>query len=236
VKRDARLLPPQERPPTDRGNSRYRALAGKQMKKTNAKSRTTRPIRKRDAEATRRSILKAAEAQFALRGYDGSNLRLIAKNARADHALVARYFGSKLGLFEEAIRAALRDAVVPSEWPPRAEFGSWLAEGFASNWHAPQAKRATIHRHVLLILQGMTSPKTLPVVRRLIRSEWQVPMQEWLGGPHAGLRARFTMLFWLGVEADVHIRGAAEAPASRSAYVQFLSSVFQALFDGRAPE
>jgi AcrR family transcriptional regulator len=55
--------------------------------------------RPRDRAATRQSLLDAARALFAERGYDRTTLRQVAEKAGVDAALVARYFGGKEGLY-----------------------------------------------------------------------------------------------------------------------------------------
>jgi len=59
--------------------------------------------RKRNSAATRETILNAARTVFTLRGYDGCGIREIASEAGVNVALINRYFGSKLGLFSEAV-------------------------------------------------------------------------------------------------------------------------------------
>jgi len=58
---------------------------------------TTR--RRHDAPASRQALLKAAEALFDERGYDAATVREIGERAGVDAALIARYFGSKQGLY-----------------------------------------------------------------------------------------------------------------------------------------
>ena len=65
------------------------------------------PRRRRDAAATREAILEAATRRFATQGYGSAGVREIAADAGVTAALVNRYFGSKEGLFAEAIRRAL---------------------------------------------------------------------------------------------------------------------------------
>jgi AcrR family transcriptional regulator len=67
--------------------------------------------RRRDAAATRQSLLDAATALFAERGYDRTTVRDIATRAGVNQALLFRYFGSKEALFAEATDAghSLRD-------------------------------------------------------------------------------------------------------------------------------
>ena len=59
--------------------------------------------RKRNAEATKTDIVEAAKLVFCEKGYDGAGTREIAERAGVNVALIARYFGSKEGLFVEAI-------------------------------------------------------------------------------------------------------------------------------------
>jgi len=59
--------------------------------------------RKRSAPATRQAILDAARHCFSADGYDQVGVREIAARAGVDPALINRYFGSKEGLFSEAI-------------------------------------------------------------------------------------------------------------------------------------
>lgn len=59
------------------------------------------------AERRRRTegrILDAARALFAEVGYERATIRAIARSAEVDPALVMQYFGSKQGLFQQAVR------------------------------------------------------------------------------------------------------------------------------------
>jgi AcrR family transcriptional regulator len=55
--------------------------------------------RSRDAAASRRALLSAAGELFHARGYEGATVRDIGERAGVDPALIARYFGSKEGLY-----------------------------------------------------------------------------------------------------------------------------------------
>src|SRR5262249_30208565 len=63
--------------------------------------------RRRDAEATRKAILKSARQAFARAGYDAAGVREIAKGAGVTAMLVNRYFGSKEQLFAEAVAESM---------------------------------------------------------------------------------------------------------------------------------
>jgi AcrR family transcriptional regulator len=55
--------------------------------------------RRHDAHASREALLHAADALFDERGYDAATVREIGERAGVDAALIARYFGSKQGLY-----------------------------------------------------------------------------------------------------------------------------------------
>ena len=70
---------------------------------TTAAAPTGEP-RARDADATRDALLRAAMRRFTLLGYDRTTTRDIAQDAGANVSLIARYFGSKDGLFAAVLQ------------------------------------------------------------------------------------------------------------------------------------
>jgi TetR/AcrR family transcriptional regulator len=67
------------------------------------------PLRRRDADSSRQTILDAAEQLFALRGYDASSLHEIGRRAGVSTALPAYFFGSKEGLYEAVLERLLAE-------------------------------------------------------------------------------------------------------------------------------
>jgi len=68
---------------------------------------------RRDPDATRARILKAAGAEFARHGFAGARGERIAQRARSSERMLYYYFGSKDGLFRAVLEQAyaqLRDA------------------------------------------------------------------------------------------------------------------------------
>ncbi|MCE0762819.1 TetR family transcriptional regulator [Pseudonocardia kujensis] len=63
----------------------------------------SRPARSRDSAATRRALLAAGRELFAGMGYEGTTVRAVAERAGVNQALLFRHFGSKEGLFAEAV-------------------------------------------------------------------------------------------------------------------------------------
>jgi AcrR family transcriptional regulator len=66
---------------------------------THATSRTDR------RRATEARILDSARGLFAAKGFDRTTIRAVAASAGVDPALVIQYFGSKRGLFTQAVQA-----------------------------------------------------------------------------------------------------------------------------------
>lgn len=64
------------------------------------------PVRPRDAEKTKASILKAARDEFCEQGFNGARVDAIADRAKANKRLLYHYFGNKEALYS----AVLHDA------------------------------------------------------------------------------------------------------------------------------
>ena len=60
----------------------------------------------RPSEYTRNSIMKAAVALFAERGYDGTSIRAIVSKARVNQAAINYHFKGKEGLYAEVLKVA----------------------------------------------------------------------------------------------------------------------------------
>jgi TetR/AcrR family transcriptional regulator len=81
-------------------------------------------IGKRDAEASRRLLLRAARAEFAAKGLMGARVDQIARSAGLNKQLVYHYFGSKDELYRavlEGVYAEIREqerALSLGELPP----------------------------------------------------------------------------------------------------------------------
>ncbi|HTU96703.1 MAG TPA: TetR family transcriptional regulator [Solirubrobacteraceae bacterium] len=84
------------------------------------------------SEGTRRTILDAARALFAARGYEQTTIRAVAGQAGIDASMVMRYFGSKAGLFAAA---ATRDLDPPDiAGVPARGRGEALVRHFVNRW------------------------------------------------------------------------------------------------------
>lgn len=66
----------------------------------------------------REKLLAAATELFAERGFDRTTTRDLAEHAGVDATLIARYFGGKVGLYLEALKAELGDGPPPDLLQP----------------------------------------------------------------------------------------------------------------------
>ncbi|WP_171123511.1 TetR/AcrR family transcriptional regulator [Ruegeria sp. HKCCA4707] len=62
-------------------------------------------VKTRNPAVTQEALLKAARLEFHRAGYDGASTRKIASDAGCNAALINRYFGSKIGLFEAVMES-----------------------------------------------------------------------------------------------------------------------------------
>jgi AcrR family transcriptional regulator len=67
------------------------------------------PVRPRDAEKTKASILKAARDEFCEQGFNGARVDAIADRAKANKRLLYHYFGNKEALYEAVLLDAYQE-------------------------------------------------------------------------------------------------------------------------------
>ncbi|MGB6758494.1 MAG: TetR/AcrR family transcriptional regulator, partial [Xanthobacteraceae bacterium] len=82
---------------------------------TRRQRESARPIKRRDAAATRARILQAAMQEFAAKGLDATRIEDIADLAVANRRMTYYYFGSKEGLYLAALEAAYFELVEVEE-------------------------------------------------------------------------------------------------------------------------
>jgi len=93
---------------------------------------------------TKQSILDAARAVFAERGFDKASIRAIAAAAKVDPALVHHYFGTKEKLFLACMNAPIDPGeLIPKALDgPREEAGERLVRMALSVWDSPAGAAA----------------------------------------------------------------------------------------------
>lgn len=182
--------------------------------------------RRRDAEATRKAILEAAEVHFARSGYESSYLRDIAVDAGVDAALINRYFGGKEGLFAEVLKRAIRsDRIFEGE---RAAVGPDFARAMATQ--SAHYNEDRLHAFQFL-LRAATSPTTAPMLNVAVQERFMGPIREWLGGENSAVRSRLVSAIIIGLLVERLIRDEPLPESEREAFIERLAPILQSLID-----
>jgi AcrR family transcriptional regulator len=166
--------------------------------------------RPHDADASRRALLDAAHELFDERGYDRATTRDIGERASVDPALIARYFGSKEGLYIATMaEEPIGSSAEALDFEPHALVALML-ERWDERGHSP-------------ISRAMASPTLTDDVRDQVHSaigrRVVKPLASELrtrGAPTPELRAELLVAFTLGV-AVTRSNGTLTALASASA-------------------
>lgn len=150
------------------------------------------PRRSRDAAATRRAILKAAHDLFLHRSFEQVGMRDIAHAARVNVALIHRYFGSKVELFEKAVMSgASLGGLVEAE-------GRDLPRLVAEYYLELRQERGRFDQ-VLALLRSAHHEAVAGVFRDDLQASFVEPLAERIGGEHAGMRAGMAIALLLGL-------------------------------------
>ncbi len=126
------------------------------------------PGRPADGGDRRTTILDAARAQFAERGYGGASVRGIARQAEVDPALVHHYFGTK----EQVFVAAMELPFDPAEQLPqvlegdRDGVGERLVAMFLALWEQPDFREPMLG----LLRSALTGGQGAATLREFVGS------------------------------------------------------------------
>jgi AcrR family transcriptional regulator len=147
-----------------------------------AKMERSSTIKRRDAVATRASILAAAHQRFLREAYENVGLRDIAGDAGVDVALISRYFGGKEGLFRE----------------PKSidELPGFLAQLVAEDDDADRHHRMEMF---VIMLRSASSPKAGDIIRELVNRDVLEPLAGTIGGDQGEMRANMLLAILMGV-------------------------------------
>ncbi|WP_421726581.1 TetR family transcriptional regulator [Bauldia sp.] len=178
--------------------------------------------RKRDAEATAGRILVCAQKVFHEKGYDGATTREIAECAGVNIALIARYFGSKLGLFEKAVLPYLSLERFLNE--PIDDLADRLADTYVNTAPKPGFDPFVV------LLRSISNPEVGPLLTNALETQAVDPLARALGGGDARARAILiaTQLAGLILRFRILQRGP-ESDAERDAIHQRLLRYLDAL-------
>lgn len=142
------------------------------------------PRKSRDASATTNRIVLAAQKVFHEKGYDASTTREIAELADVNVNLINRYFGSKLGLFEEAVLPHLD--LVPLLYGENRDIAKRLATLYVDS--GPKSEFDAF----VVLTRSITSQEVGPLLIAQIEDRALKPLMSILVGSNK--RARATMI------------------------------------------
>lgn len=180
---------------------------------------------KRDATATRGRILAAATRRFAEQGYSSTGIREVAEEARVSLPLLSRYFGSKAGLFEAVLRAALASTSYLDT--PRGRFGETLT-GLITQSRVSEIPTA-------ISVMAASDPEARPIATRVVEGLVVAPLARWLGQPDAHRRAVAITMLGSGLVTHLHllpIMGEAQAVGPNDPLVRWFADAIQRVVDG----
>lgn len=142
-----------------------------------AKRRGRRPA----GEQTREALLAAARTVFAESGYEGATVRVIAREAGVDAAMVNHWFGGKERLFGEAVLQLPFDPVelVRSVTAgPTDELGARIVRTFVTRWDGVGGARfsalirsITSNDDALWALREVLVNRVLITITRAVRDD-----------------------------------------------------------------
>lgn len=176
---------------------------------------------KGDAAATRARILLVAKQVFSKRGYSESGIRDIAGELGLSSTILLRYFGSKAGLFEAALRDALTSEPV---FPPRDQYGAFIAGRLTDPEH-------DMNPHAMCVL-ATAHEEAREIAARVLHELAVAPMAAWLGSPDAEARARQVLALCSGfVLYSFQLTVAAGQPGVDASMVSWLAQSVQTIVD-----
>lgn len=180
--------------------------------------------RGRNATATRQAILESAKSCFMHDGYEQVGVREIAARAGVDPALVNRYFGSKEGLFSEAVASKFDLSQLLDG--DRATLGERLAR------HVLQKKSTGADYDPLVaLLRSSSSDVCSGMLRNAILEGFVRPLAARLEGPDALPRAELVGSTLLGLLVHRTVIGGAEA-SDNERILALVGPTLQTLIDG----
>ncbi|MEU1534671.1 TetR family transcriptional regulator [Streptomyces fagopyri] len=170
---------------------------------TSSGARPSGATRSRDGEATRATILTAARAAFADKGYAQTSLREIGRNAGVKPSLIVYFYGSKAGLLAATVEWPFDpDTVVRqvlAEGPDR--IGECLADVFLETWKPggrPDAALPLLHA-------ACERPEAAALMRELFTSCVINPIVRAIAADRADLRASLVASYLLGLHVGRHL-------------------------------
>ncbi len=130
---------------------------------------------------TRAEIIDVARGLFAAKGYDGTSVRGVAREAGVDPALVHHYFDGKPGLFSEVIGvpAGIEEQIAAAVAGPPEGAGERIVRTYLRVWDGPEGRarfRALVgavasHEEAAHLLRNFVSRSVLTSLAHIFGDE-----------------------------------------------------------------
>lgn len=146
---------------------------------------------------TRRTVLEAARAEFAARGYQKASMRAIARAAGVDAALLHHYFGTKDKLFMAALEFPLDPRLLVPRLleGDRGAIGDRLAGLVLSLWEQPAVR----DRLLAVLRTAAASEEVAGLMRGFMVAEVVAGVAAGLDAPQPELRVELAMSQVIGL-------------------------------------
>jgi AcrR family transcriptional regulator len=180
---------------------------------------------------SRDAILRAARVLFAKRGFRGTTMRAIAKQAGVDMALAHYFFGSKPKLFAASVELPIDpqrlNALLASH--PSAP-GKAMARYYVEHLFVERGEAITA-----MLRAGLGDPGCVPALRALIERTLVSAVAGTLGGEDARLRAELAGALMVGLFISRRIVGVQPlATASADEVVALLAPALDTILGARS--
>lgn len=180
---------------------------------------------------TRSAIVVEARRQFGEAGYAPTTLRGIAAGAGVDPRLVLHYFGSKRGLFLEAVELPVDASVVVSRAlrGDSGTVGERVADLVLSVLDDPASRQVLMG----ILRSAVTDPEAAELVRDLLSERLLLPIAREVAADHPELRAALVASQFVGLALARHVVGLGPlASASREALIAGLAPALTHYLEG----
>ncbi|PRY79567.1 AcrR family transcriptional regulator [Yoonia maritima] len=185
------------------------------------------PTVMRKSEITREKLLTSATRAFCVQSYSNVSLRGIAKDPGVDVALVSRYFGGKMGLFQ-----AMLDDVFA--WPEMMS-GDDPVEVAIAKYTDPDTADAHMSVIRMIVVNG-ADPEVGDILRERLREMLVDPMLAKMGGERAAPNLAMFIAVTLGAAMVRHtLRLPGMADTQPEAYAMQLRHLIDAALRFESP-
>ena len=138
------------------------------------------------ASDTRERIIEVARRHLAAKGFAGTSMRGIAREAEVDPSLISHYFGDKAGLLVATIQLPFNpiDVITPVLAGPVDGMGVRLVTAFLTAWDPHRDVFSALLRSTF----GSGDPTAMPAIQ-IAQNVIVTTIRAKLNGPDAHLRA-----------------------------------------------